>query len=145
MKIFSRLKILPIIKFSLYYFFYYSYGKCVCNNGYSLSKQYMPLSNKFWFYSKYRSLSSLCYQCECKPNFRYSTTSGKYEQFKCKYDSDCHDYDYHRVCRFDDCKCEYGFPERWQSMTCGSNNSYLTFSLIPISISIIIYHLFNKI
>jgi hypothetical protein len=85
------------------------------------------------------------YQCECKPNYRYSTTSGKCEQFECKYDSDCHDYDYHRVCRFGDCKCEYGFPERWQSMTCGSNTSYLTFSLILISISIIIYHLFDKI
>ncbi len=131
-----------------------SFGKCVCNYGYTLSKQYMKCFPNIgsrcqtnFDCTRNSDYYRVCanYQCQCKPNYRYSTTTGKCEQFKCQYDSDCHDYDYHRVCRFGDCKCDYGFPERSQSMTCGSNTSYLTFSLFLTSISIIIFHLFVKI
>jgi hypothetical protein len=39
-----------------------------------------------------------------------------------------------KLCRFGDCVCDTGFPERSQSLTCSASNSYLAFSVLFLSV-----------
>ncbi len=70
------------------------------------------------------------YKCECEPNYKYSSMSGKCQYFRCRFDYNCQEYDSYRVCRFGDCECGFGFSERKQSLTCSASNSYLAYSVL---------------
>ncbi len=124
-------------------FFANSFGKCVCNKGYTFDKDYLkclPNIGSSCYWNSYCNADTdsnrVCahYKCQCEPNYRYNSVTGKCVYFRCRFDNVCQDYDSYRVCRFGDCVCDTGFPERSQSLTCGASNSYLAFSVLFLSV-----------
>jgi hypothetical protein len=120
-----------------------SFGKCVCNDGYTFDREYLkclPNIGSFCLKNTVCNANTnsnrVCahYKCQCEPNYRYSSVSRKCQYFRCRFDYNCQEYDLYRVCHNGDCECGFGFPERKQSLTCSASNSYLAYSVLFLSI-----------